>query len=586
MLIYNFQKEFIGIDESDLKTLGFSNLSQLRAESADFADLFVRTPGYIHNFKHVHWIDFITCADPSEESRVIIDVNSHTYTAKISISTLYLNDNPTSKAYLVYLNNLRTLTSDEVSNISDELAQRPAPVTAPIDPMPEVKQEPFVQEVQAVQEVPLQEETPYEAIEENYSQDIPETSIPDMIEIDEFDLAHDIEEPAPIDEPLHIPEEESLSIPEEEPLDENFDYDYKYDPQVASDELGLPIDLIEEFIQDFISQAQEFKAGLYSSLDEADIDNVKILSHKLKGVAANLRIEDAFNTLSIINTSEDHAEIRNQLNIFYKIIAKLSGKEVQTAQTSLEETQKEEVEETKPQESDDLYDDLVIDFKEELEEPVATVKETLEEDDLYQDLALEEEEIKDTDVPDSINVPELADDDFVAEDEDLLNLSLDEEPFKDEDTQELSLQELEDELETSPELKSIQEIEIPDEINTPEEMETQEEVVETPEESEPAIEYSKTQVANEIGLDEETFEELFNDYIHESKTILETLDSALAIEDSTKIKQEAIKLKGMSDNMRVHSFLDKLDILISSSDKTEMRSALESISTIIEKISK
>ncbi len=575
MLIYNFQKEFIGIDESDLKTLGFSNLSQLRAESADFADLFVRTPGYIHNFKHVHWIDFITCADPSEESRVIIDVNSHTYTAKITISTLYLNDNPTSKAYLIHLNNLRTLTSDEVSNISDELAQRPVPVAAPITPIQEVEQEPFVQEVQAVKEVPIQEETPYEAIEESYSQDIEETSIPDMIEIDEFDLAHDIEEPAP-EEPIAI--EEPLSIPEEEPLDENFDYDYKYDPQVASDELGLPIDLIEEFIQDFISQAQEFKAGLYSSLDEADIDNVKILSHKLKGVAANLRIEDAFNTLSIINTSEDHAEIRNQLNIFYKIIAKLSGKEVQTTKTPLVETPIE-VEDIKAQESDDLYDDLVIDFKEEIEEPAPKkVEEPLDEDDLYQDLALEEEEIKDTDVPDSINVPELADDDFVAEDEDLLNLSLDEEPFEDEDlssedTQELSLQDLEDKLQSSPELKSIQEIEIPDEINTPEE-------------SEPAVEYSKTQVANEIGLDEETFEELFDDYIHESKTVLETLDSALTIEDSTKIKQEAIKLKGMSDNMRVHSFLDKLDILISSSDKTEMRSALESISTIIEKISK
>ena len=28
--------------------------------------------------------------------------------------------------------------------------------------------------------------------------------------------------------------------------------DYVYNPQVASDELGLPVDLIEEFIGDFI----------------------------------------------------------------------------------------------------------------------------------------------------------------------------------------------------------------------------------------------------------------------------------------------------------------------------------------------
>jgi len=53
MLIYNYQKEFLGIDEKDLKTLGFNSLSELRAEVTDFADLFVKTPGYVHNFQHV-----------------------------------------------------------------------------------------------------------------------------------------------------------------------------------------------------------------------------------------------------------------------------------------------------------------------------------------------------------------------------------------------------------------------------------------------------------------------------------------------------------------------------------------------------
>ena len=61
MLIYNYKKEFLGIDENDLTALGLSNLADLRAEAADFADLFVKTPGFIHNFKHVHWIDYIVC---------------------------------------------------------------------------------------------------------------------------------------------------------------------------------------------------------------------------------------------------------------------------------------------------------------------------------------------------------------------------------------------------------------------------------------------------------------------------------------------------------------------------------------------
>lgn len=76
MLIYNYKKEFLGIDESDLELLGLSNLADLRAEAADFADLFVKTPGFIHNFKHVHWIDYITCNDSGVESKAIIHIKN------------------------------------------------------------------------------------------------------------------------------------------------------------------------------------------------------------------------------------------------------------------------------------------------------------------------------------------------------------------------------------------------------------------------------------------------------------------------------------------------------------------------------
>ena len=58
MLIYNFQKEFIGIDKSSLEALGLSTLSELQEQVEDFADLFVKTPGHIHNFKHVHYLRF------------------------------------------------------------------------------------------------------------------------------------------------------------------------------------------------------------------------------------------------------------------------------------------------------------------------------------------------------------------------------------------------------------------------------------------------------------------------------------------------------------------------------------------------
>ena len=59
MLIYNHQQEFVGINEKDLKSLGFRNLADLQSECKDFADLFVKRPTYIHNFKNFNWIYYI-----------------------------------------------------------------------------------------------------------------------------------------------------------------------------------------------------------------------------------------------------------------------------------------------------------------------------------------------------------------------------------------------------------------------------------------------------------------------------------------------------------------------------------------------
>jgi len=151
MLIYNSQKEFLGIDQKDLNTLGFNDLVSLKTEAADFADLFVKIPGHIHNFKHVHWIDFITCAESNEKSKAIINVNSKSFKCSIDIKTAYLVDAPESEAYLVYLNNLRALTSEEHEHI---LANIPEKVTAP-EPM-------VTHEVPLHKEKPLNETPPLE----------------------------------------------------------------------------------------------------------------------------------------------------------------------------------------------------------------------------------------------------------------------------------------------------------------------------------------------------------------------------------------------------------------------------------------
>jgi len=236
MLVYNFKKEFIGIDEKELKTLGFNNLSELQMEVTDFADLFVKTPGYIHNFKDVHWIDYILCAELDQELKVIININNRNYQSNIQVTSAYFLDSPQSKSFIVHLHNLKELLNTE----------------------------------------------------------------------------------SQIDE----------KVLEQESLLNNFKSNYIYNPTIASKTLGLDIERIEEFIQDFVIQAKEFQDNFYRAINEGDFKRVQILSHKLKGVAANLGIEDALSTLKLINTSSNLNEINDNLNIFYKIIEKLEVSEM------------------------------------------------------------------------------------------------------------------------------------------------------------------------------------------------------------------------------------------------------------------
>ncbi len=615
MLIYNFQKEFVGIDEADLEVFGFANLAELKAESSDFADMFIRTPGYIHNFKHVHWIDFVTCADPSEQSKVIIEVNSKTYKATLGIETVYLSDNPTSKAYLVSLNNLRTLTLKENGEFSEDIARKKPPRIEPTvghafnmsqeeeealeseQPVPEldgfkpfesVQETPELQEISEVEEVQeiqeVQETQTSEPLEISFDDDIDESvfdkeeepfiQTPSEVENPALDLSLDLDD-------LGFDEEEkpqatpSVDIAEE---DDGYDYSYNYDPQVASDELGLPIDLIEEFIQDFIAQAKEFKDELYSSLDEGDTDNVQILSHKLKGVAANLRIEDAFNTLSIINTSSDISEVGKYLNIFYKIIAKLSGEEIQASQPAATQSDTQESAPMIPEDNDDDFgDDLLLDFKtaEEAEAEVEVEKEAEvekeedeEDDDLYLDFDVT---VKDSEVPHKIEMPELADDDFLndsTEDEDIMDiddlLSIEEDELEVKEEDEIAIDFAEEEF-------------VPDAIEEENEDEDEELL---------DINYSKELIANEIGLDQESFNEIFEDYVHDGKSSTQTMREAIQESDFAKCKKEAMKLKGMSDNMRVHTFKDELNSLINSTDKDELNRAVKKIDAVLAQISK
>ena len=595
MLLYNYKKEFLGIDENDLNTLGFSDLAQLRAEADDFADMFVKKPGFIHNFKHVNWIDFVECADSLENAKVIINANAKNFQCYMSVETMYLTSDPSSKAFMVHLNNIMELSENETEYISVDLLKQSTPKAEPkVAPIAPPRLEEPLLDMSSKTSIPVHNVDDIDVFDTDTPLELDfddEEDAQGSLEIDlqEIERPKEIEKIEIIEE--IVVEEEKIQAPvQKTPKQETtkvitqtevFDNGYIFDPSIASSELGLPVDLIEEFIEDFIAQAKEFKSDLYSSLENGDIDNLKILSHKLKGVAANLRIVDALESLTVVNTSETHSELKDQLDLFYKIISKLSGEKITTTKTITTQVaeQKIEVEPIAPIEDISLDDDdldifavptdstpqpevikleepetieeLELDFKLEIDEPATEEKlfiaeidtQEFEEDEPFA-LEIEESnfeekedfqlEIEDSEVPSQIDMPELADDSFFPEEED-----------------------------TSSEIETIEF----DDIQ-----------LDTPSEEIKAPPYDKENVANEIGLDLESFNELFQDYIEEAQEIAKSISTAIATENISTWKHQASRLQAMSANMMLQSFSTELDLLIQTED-TEIAKETNSIIT-------
>ncbi len=291
MLVYNHNKELVGIQQDVLKSLGLNSLRELEGEVDDFSDFFIDEPGFVHNFKHMHWIDYVICNE-GNESRVALEVKGKRYNGYIDIKPMMLSQEPELQGYAIYIQGIKQALSAPTSFV--ERSQPKVDLTPKVELAPEVDLTP---KVEIHQEPKVAEPKVAE----------PKVAEPKIIETKTVEPKLDIK----------------LDTPE---YDEKDFSTYKYDPQQAAEELKIPVDLVEEFIGDFIAQADEYKIKIYNHLENSDLSNVKILAHKLKGVAANLRVEDAFEALSIINTSSDLDEIKLNLDNFYVSMAKLANK--------------------------------------------------------------------------------------------------------------------------------------------------------------------------------------------------------------------------------------------------------------------
>ncbi len=108
---------------------------------------------------------------------------------------------------------------------------------------------------------------------------------------------------------MEEPSEEVTSTIEEKraPIDLSGVQPIHFDFQLeeAAQDLSLPVELIEEFVNDFITQAHEETEKMLAAYEKGDLETVQKIGHLLKGTSSNLRINPLSDTLYEIQFNED-----------------------------------------------------------------------------------------------------------------------------------------------------------------------------------------------------------------------------------------------------------------------------------------
>lgn len=523
MLIYNHNKELVGIDDETLHHLGYKTLAGFLEEYSDVAELFVKKPGYIHNFQNFPWIDFVLHAE-AEDTKAIVQNGKKHFSCNISITPIYLSDAPDQEGYVVYFKHIKSLSG------TMETFERPEP-TSQADIPTDLSDNDF--------SLPLEheEETEPTVLQEPDMFDIPETPPIDLPDLNADGSLAEPQSPE-VFEPVSAPEKEEKPMlgdyinQEEKSYLDNLQTakDYVYDPHIAAEELGLPVELIEEFIGDFIQQAHDFHDSLFDAALKEDFDEIHVLSHKLKGVAANLRIEDAFEVLSIINNSRDQVEIEANLKQFYRIIAKMEGKEMPDFQ---EMESEEQFDSPLDDHEDDLYD---------IGKLLDTSPETAESDNSELDKLIDMPKPEETTLAET--TPESTADETVEpfdldiipkEDQHLVNEAKEDESFS----------QISGNIATDADLTANPETE--------------------------PLHYDIKKAAAEIGLKEEFVRSLIDEFVSEAVAKKAELMEAIDTGDLNKIKAIAFEFKGLADNLRIEQVSHALTKLL----RTEIPAAVK-----------
>ena len=103
----------------------------------------------------------------------------------------------------------------------------------------------------------------------------------------------------------------TISLNDVQPI--HFDFQL----EEAANDLSLPVELIEEFVHDFIEQGHIETEKMLKAYEEGDLDAIQKIGHLLKGASSNLRINALSDTLYKIQFCEDSSDLENLIKDYW-----------------------------------------------------------------------------------------------------------------------------------------------------------------------------------------------------------------------------------------------------------------------------
>jgi len=123
------------------------------------------------------------------------------------------------------------------------------------------------------------------------------------------------------EKPLSIPETDSIATTTESfgtiNLDDVESIHFDFQLEEAANDLNLPVELIEEFVHDFIEQAHTETKNMLEAYEKGDLETIQKIGHLLKGASSNLRITPLSDTLYEIQFCKDSSNLENLIKDYW-----------------------------------------------------------------------------------------------------------------------------------------------------------------------------------------------------------------------------------------------------------------------------